>query len=204
MQTKLAAVQERGEIATVDSILEAVGADRWSDAAIMEHQEAERAKAPPPSRWLAFRPILTNLYMEYDEIGIPIWACLVGLVAGVLTWSLDAAWWGVGISAVVAAFVGGLLYEPILESLMHIRIRGHAKWVMVSPNKEKMPARAHQLVADIKSMSPGCKFALEKLVQDKEDLDPVLFATFEVSPGKRETRAILVWDGEGNIIAPPA
>jgi hypothetical protein len=200
------ALQQRGEVVALDldTILTMVGADRWSEETIAAHKAAELSKAPPPS-WMwekryLFREV-SDVVQGASIVGAVLAVCSALVCAVLLLFGGSTGMPALISIGTAAAFVA-LVYG--FEKLQFVKVRSAAKWILEDVEGQAMPVRAHELIASITSLAPRSTFKLQKLVQGKDALDPILQVSLR-NPLTRETeeRAILVWDAEGNIVPPP-
>jgi hypothetical protein len=188
--------------ASVDSVLKVAGVDNWANEAIEAHKAHELAKAPLPNSILRWqRQIQDFLMFTANATLFSILASFVASIGLVMSSLL-----GVSLMWAVYAFgvcLGSIAVYFLIAAVMDIELRGEATWVKCLPS-DNMPDRARQIMKDVRAMFPNCSFVVHELRQNSVALDPILEAQFHVGNNVTESRFVLVWDKEGNIVPPPA
>ena len=178
-----------------ESLLKLAGADSWTVEQADAHKAAELAKAPPASPLLKYRWFFRELPEFFWRATAFAWSNWhLVITAACSLWLF-----GFAFSTIVCAFLGAMLGPFALAFLAtvatNVDVRGPAAWRRDFAVGQKMPPRALALIEDIRGLLPNTQFYLDRLVQNDEVLDPVLYA---------DHTPILVWDKDGHIVPPPA
>ena len=202
------------EAASIDTLLDVVSRDIWSDEAITAHKADELAKALPESalwKYLAQFRRARKFVMKGPVVFPTLIAATVGFMLGAFLWGLRAYGIFVPYMEMFTLFSAGVAIMSLsvmvtFDTLQRRKVLGPARWISyrVLEADESMPKRAHELMANVKALMPDVRFYVHKLAQNQEELDPILEVTRK-NPlnGRIEKRYILVWDAEGNITPPP-